>query len=342
MSAQLLKNQPAWQEIMCRLGDRLYQDFIQDETQPSFSFDYASHLEEFKNTSKLAIASELYKYKAQALATYQGRFNVELEGRLIKESQYFQKRFREATQYLDQLIKEECAKDEESLKSTLQCKIHNELLTTQNHYESELVRCLERVRALHTQKLHDLNLEAKKTLDEKKKNLEANFQMELENAKRKLDLEFKNTHDEKVNLGRVELQDTLLSHTQNLDAQFEKALATHQESLNQKLKQELATWLEVKLDELNQSKEESHQVKLTTLQENYLEEMDASKSRYLTQLDAWSAAIKTQVRAKAAKEQKLLMEQEAAQMLRDLAAGVHHVNLQANLHIDSLETRSRA
>ncbi|MEI8026458.1 MAG: hypothetical protein WCI18_08920 [Pseudomonadota bacterium] len=342
MSPQLLKNQPNWQEIMARLGERLYQDFIQDDDHRSLRFDYAPNLEEYKNTSKLALALELCKYRDQALADYKGCFARELEGRLVKESQYFHKRFREATEYISQLVKEEYLNDEDNLTSTFKEKIQNEILVAKSHYESELLSCIQKERESHTQRLHSIELEAKKTRDEEHKFLETLFQAQLANAKKQLDLEFKKTHDEKVNLARVDLQNALLNQSQILDSLHQKELAAYKEELNQKLKQELASWLETKLDELNRSKEEAHQVKLTLLQENYLEEIDASKSKYLIQLDAWTAAIKTQVRAKAAKEQKLLMEKEAAQMLRDLAASVHHINLQANIHIDSLETKSRA
>ncbi len=342
MSPQLLKNQPNWHEVMTRLGERLYQDFIQKEDQLPLRFDYAPNLEDYKNASKLALATELCKYRDAALADYKGCFARELEGRLVKESQYFHKRFREATEHIGQFIKEECLKDEDALTAAFKAKIQNEILTSKAHFESELLSCIQKERDSHTQRLHNIELEAKKLLDEEHKSLEILFHTQLANAKKQLDLEFKKTHEEKVNLARVDMQNAILNQSQILDALHQKALASYKEELNQKLKEELASWLEIKLDELNKSKEEAHQVKLTHLQENYLEEIDASKSRYLIQLDAWTAAIKTQVRAKAAKEQKLLMEKEAAQMLRDLAASVHHVNLQANIHIDSLETKSRA
>ncbi len=342
MSAQLLKNQPNWQEIMARLGERLYQDFIQDEGQMAPRFDYTPNLEDFKNASKLVLALELCKYRENALAAYKGCFNMELEGRLIKESQYFQKRFREATEYIGQLIQEECLHDEENLSATLRAKVQSELIAAKNHYESELLFCIQKERDSHTDKLREMELETKKKLDEEHRSLEVQFHTQLAHAKKQLDIEFKKNHEQKVNLARVELQNALLSQSEILDNLHQKALATYKDELNQKLKQELASWLEVKLDELNKSKEEAHQIKLTHLQENHLVEIDASKSRYLSQLDAWTAAIKTQVRAKIAKEQKILMEKEAAQMLRDLAASVHHVNLQANLHIDSLETKTRA
>lgn len=342
MSAQLLKNQPNWHGIMARLGDRLFKDFIEEETQVTFDFDYGSNLEDFKNAGKMALATELFKFKENVLASYKSRFALELEGRLVKESQYFQKRFKEATLCLAQLVKEECFHDTEEFKNKLRSQVQSALLATQNQFEVELGDLLAEEKNLHIQNLKELSFEEEKLLAAEKKALESDFKERLAESKRQLDQEFKKTREEKTNLARVNLEDSLLKYSKILEAKQAEELAQYQTSLNAQLKQELTSWLEIKLHELNRSKEEVKQIKLSSLQQQYLEEMETSKSKYLTQLDAWTAAIKTQVRAKVAKEQKQLMEQEAAQMLRDLAAGVNHVNLQANLHIDSLETKNRA
>jgi len=342
MSAQLLKNHPNWQDIMARLGERLYKKYIEDEAQLTFDFDYGSDLDDFKNAGKMALATELFQLKENVLSHYKGRFALELEGRLTKESQYFQKRFREATLCLVELVKEECLNDAENFKDKLRSQIKSALLATQNQFEVELSDLLAHEKNLHSQNLKDFSSEGESFLMSEKKSLEAKFKERLIEGKRQLDLEFRKTHEEKTNTARVNLENSLGNYSKLLEAKHAEELTKYQESLNAKLKQELTSWLEVKLHELNRSKEEVKQVKLTSLQEQYLEEIQTSKSKYLSQLDAWTAAIKTQVRAKVAKEQKQLMEQEAAQMLRDLAAGVNHVNLQANLHIDSLETKNRA
>jgi hypothetical protein len=330
-----------WNAILGKLAQKLFQDYFNEPRTSSFSFEYSKSLSQFKEDANLSIAEHLHALKIQVLNSYNGAFTREIEGRLIKESLYFQKKFDEAYRYLCQAIKQEFTSQMKDYENSIDASIKEQIEVL----KSQTTAKIEKV--IHSEKMHlerknaEYLQQAQKNLDFERLELDRMFAEQLQIARGEVEREFK----ESRSLERQKLEDShavdIQNYKANLALRHAEEVEKYRNELKLQLNSEVRTWLSHQIEQLKLESNAHLATAISSEQSEYLLNLESKKRELIGKLDHWGRTIKSQTKTKKAKEQVLFMEQQAAQMLRELASAVHQIRLQSNIHIDSLRSDFR-
>ncbi len=335
------ENQSEWNVILGKLAEQLFHNYFNDANSSAFSFEYSKYVNQFKEDASLSVAEHLNVLKIQTVSAYKGAFTREMEGRLIKESLYFQKKFDEAYNFLCHSVKQEFVSQMEHFQNTINSSFREQLAVLKSQTEEKIEK------VIHTEKMHleRKNSEylqcAQKNLDLEKRELDRVFSERLLIARQDLERDFRENRELEKSKLEQSHKLSIEKYKAALALKHEEELEKYHGELKAQLSSEVNTWLTHQVEQLKLESNANFTNAVACEQNEYVVMLESKKQSLIGQLDQIGRTIKLQTKTKKAKEQVVLMEQQAAQMLRDLASAVHQIRLQSNIHIDTLRSDFR-
>lgn len=338
MHKDLIEKLPDWNEILSKLSDKLYNDFFKKESSSRFTFEYSSDLETFKENARYALAEMLSEQKVKTLDAYKGAFTRELEGRLMKESAFFQKQFDDAVSFISTIIADYFKQETDKLEFQIRSLFREQLTLLKEQHQEKIDRILRSEKSHQEKQIAAMRAQAEAEYKESEEEIRKSFADQLRCGRAEIEKDSRLARERELLDFNYFQKQSVEKLRGELEISNQEALSQYRSELNQKLRNEVNSWLDARLDNLKKENEIILDAERVRIESEMINKLREIQSTWNSKLQHWSHSIRLQSRPHKAKELNQNMEKEAAAMLRELTGTIQQFRQQANIHIDQISS----